>query len=189
MDLSLQIQQLHVKVTKVREHYDEKVFVYLSGRTKNSRSAGLLQDLFYLKACLFALQEQLNTLESNCKTVKERVGFINDLFELDFSNEQIEALLKSKNVELLADKYHASALTEALRKPFDRNAEGLVRVLVEFVAKRKVYWKNENERLLDELVYLKSKLIKHLCLIEKLSSSPDAMNAQRELEQKQLTNV
>ena len=174
MDLLQQTQQLYSKLKNIRQHYDNKVFVYFTNRTKNSQNVKFFQDLFYLKAYLFALQEQLNCLELNAKTDKSKAEFVGDLYELDFDNEQIESLLESRDPAALVAKYGAHRLPEFLRRSFDQNAEGLVRVIGEFVAKRKVHWKkNDNVQLLDELVYLKSKIIKHLCMIEKLSDKAD----------------
>jgi hypothetical protein len=126
-------------------------------------------ELIIMVADQFGIEEQLYSLRHN-QTDDRRKEFINNLKELDFSNYEIEEMLNADvDCNLLSKKYKTTTKPESIQTAFANNSKKFVKILKQFVDKRNVYRKSENANLLQELVLLKSNLIKHLCTMEKLS--------------------
>lgn len=126
-------------------------------------------ELIIMVADQFGIEEQLYSLRHN-QTDDRRKEFINNLKELDFSNYEVEEMLNADvDCDFLSKKYKATTKPESIQTAFANNSKKFVKILKQFVDKRNVYRKSENANLLQELVLLKSNLIKHLCTMEKLS--------------------
>ncbi|ABF47449.1 PKIP [Clanis bilineata nucleopolyhedrovirus] len=175
------IIQLRVKENNLRKQYENKVEAKLrkifrnkinskqAPDTKQLMSEEQLQnDLYHLSAQLFGYEEQLFSLQNNT-THEHQVDFVNNLSEFDFTNAEIEQIVEEKNDKFFMDKFDAARLNHHLQSIFRKNSQSFIKGLVEFVNKRNVYRKKPNDRLLQELVLLKAKIIKHLCVMQKLA--------------------
>ncbi|AKC91652.1 skip-1 [Lambdina fiscellaria nucleopolyhedrovirus] len=169
------VLRIRIKANNLRKQYENKIIILLKNNT--SKSAGFVNDVKHLEAILFGYEEQLYALDCH-STHSTRVDFVNNLCELGLSNAFIERLLAAaavdlaESVKLLINQYNGKRLNECLQKVFNLNARAFVRNLIQFVAKRKAYRKQNkkiNEALLEELVLLKALIIKHLSVLIKLT--------------------
>lgn len=165
------IDELRVKEENLRASYDAKVISTIKKRKFTEHTTN---EFIVMVADRFGLEEQLYSLCNNT-TTKQRKNFINNLQELNYSNDEIEDLLAG-NKELLPQKYKIAELPEMIQKVFHKHNERFVKVLKEFIDKRNVYRKTENDRLLEEIVMLKANVINHLCVMEKLVKNSSATN-------------
>ncbi|AJD80827.1 protein kinase interacting protein [Pseudoplusia includens SNPV IE] len=161
------IKRLFIKETNLKEKHESLDRAYRK-RPKEYRNENAVDEMAICAAYLYGVEEQLFSLLSNM-TQERRIDFINDLTELDFSNYEIELLLNSKSDDYLLQKYHIHKKSEHIQKIFKNNSIRFVKVLEQFVIKRQAYKKKPKDNLLEELVVLKSIIIKHLCVMEKLT--------------------
>nr|UPO71150.1 orf139 [Trichoplusia ni single nucleopolyhedrovirus] len=161
------IKKLFIKETNLKEKQESLDKAYRK-KPKEDRNENAVDEMTTCAAYLYGVEEQLYSLLSNM-TQERRLDFINDLTELDFSNYEIEILLDSKSDDYLLKKFNVQKKSEHIQKIFKSNSNRFVRVLEQFVAKRQAYMKKPNDNLLEELVMLKSIIIKHLCIMEKLT--------------------
>lgn len=163
--METKIHQIQTKENKVRDQYELKVMSFLK-QPVESRSPVLQNEIVHLSSLLRGYEEQLYALRRSYDD-KRQLNFINDIGEFDFSCEQIEQLMESDKI--LLDRYRAIDLNETLRKYFDNNSQKFTKILKQFVQKRNAYRKTPKSTLLQELVFLKSNLIWHLCVLETLT--------------------
>lgn len=164
-----QIVKLRAKRDSLRDQHKNKMKLFFEGLTKNSRGPKIQMDLYVTAASLFGLEEQLYSLENNVLQ-QDRVKFINNLSELGLDNELLEQLLKQPNdPEPLAATFKIESLSGAALNLFRLHTQKFVNVLVQFVAKRNAYRKKTCDNLLIELTLLKSLLIKHYCIVQKVA--------------------
>lgn len=167
------VMQLHAKECNLRKQYETKVMAYL--KRKSGSGETLQNELKSLSAMIFGLEEQIFHLENYTYSDKSKVDFINDLSEIDFSNFELETLIgddRDKALDMIIQKYKAAdMLNSTLMTIFKKHANNLIKILDQFISKRNIYRKKASSKMLDELVYLKSGVIKHLCIIERLADS------------------
>ncbi|AAZ38199.1 PKIP-1 [Agrotis segetum nucleopolyhedrovirus A] len=160
------IEILSAKEANLRAQYENKV---MSALKKGKIDDAAKNELVIMVAEQFGLEEQLYSLRHN-STDKRRKDFINNLTELDFENDEIETMLDSAtNKDFLSIKSNIVSKPQQIQKVFEKNNKKFLKVLKQFIDKRNVYRKTNNEKMLEELVMLKCNLIKHLCIMEKLS--------------------
>ncbi|AIZ48591.1 pkip-1 [Agrotis segetum nucleopolyhedrovirus B] len=159
------IELLSLKEMNLRSQYENKVLAALK---KGKIDDDIKNDLIVMVAEQYGLEEQLYSLRHN-HTDRRRKDFINNLDELDFKNDEIEAMLLVENKDFLAKKCNIAAKPQLLQSVFEKNNKKFIKILQQFIHKRNVYRKTESYKLLEELVLLKCNLIKHLCIMEKLT--------------------
>ncbi|AUV65289.1 PKIP-1 [Alphabaculovirus myunipunctae] len=165
--MQARIEQLSAKESNLREHYQNRVVAAI---LKNKYDERLQLELSVMVAEQFGLEEQLYSLRHNIVSKKRQTDFVNSLAELDYSNYEIETLVQNADYEYLPQKYKIDALPPTLQTVFRKNNKKFVKILKEFVDKRNLHRKKPNDKLLEELVLLKSNLIKHLCVMEKCAN-------------------
>ncbi|AAY84077.1 PKIP [Chrysodeixis chalcites nucleopolyhedrovirus] len=161
------IKKLFIKETNLKEKHESLDKAYRK-KPKEDRNESAIDEMTTCAAYLYGVEEQLFSLLSNVSQ-ERRMDFINDLTELDFSNYEIELLLNTRSDEYLLKKFHVHKKSENIQKIFKSNSIRFVKVLEQFVVKRRAYKKKPKDTLLEELVILKSIIIKHLCIMEKLT--------------------
>nr|QGX02290.1 pkip [Mamestra configurata nucleopolyhedrovirus A] len=157
------IEDLQSKEENLRASYDAKVISTIKKRKFTDRTT---HEFTIMVAEKFGLEEQLFSLCNN-QSVKQQKNFIDNLRELNYSNEEVEHLYAG-NMEILPLKYKVVQEPDMIQKVFNKHHERFIKVLKEFIDKRNAYYKNENEKLLEEIVMLKANIIYHLCIMEKL---------------------
>jgi Pkip-1 protein len=157
------IEDLRVKESNLWKSYTDKVFASIKNRKYTERSHA---DFTIMVADQFGLEEHIYSLCNNTDK-KSQKYFVNNLEELNYSNDEIESLL-AMDKELLPKKYGIEQHPEPIQKAFYKHHERFLKVLKEFVDKRNVYRKTDSEKMLEELVMLKAHVIQHLCVMEKL---------------------
>lgn len=163
------IKQLSVKETNLDKRYDSLVTACLK-RNKKDRTLKQNDELFVCAASRLGLQEELYHLRLYKSKPREIPNFINDLMEFDYSNNQLEKLIDDQSIDQLVNDYNMTTCSsELILKEFKNHATKFVKALPQFVAKRRAYYRNPSDALSEELVCLKSTLIRHLCTLEELS--------------------
>ncbi|ABI35787.1 PK interacting protein [Ectropis obliqua nucleopolyhedrovirus] len=166
------IDNLHKKRNRYHDEYQQKVMAFLK-RNKNEIYNNFVVELYIMSAVLFGMDEQVYSLDNNLSEAN-KIDFINNLNELGLQNDMVETMYKTQELDELLKQYSIDAITnEIIVKVLKRNAKNFVGVLLQFLNKRNAYRKNANNSLLDEVVFLKALLIKHLCTMQKLSEYRD----------------
>ncbi|QYC92740.1 Protein kinase interacting factor [Trabala vishnou gigantina nucleopolyhedrovirus] len=180
------IMTLRHKRDKYREQYQSKAVMYFK-KSGAALDHNYVREMYVMSATLFGLDEQVYSIENDATTKNDKLNFINNLNELGLDKETIETIYNTIDHVCIMSHYNVNAdswvlvnnkmtnndasdeSTKNVYTILVRNAKKFTNVLVQFVNKRNAYRKKENDILLDELVLLKSTLIKHLCIIQKLS--------------------
>ncbi|QWO71659.1 protein kinase-interacting protein [Orgyia pseudotsugata single capsid nuclopolyhedrovirus] len=177
MELDSRLIVLRARRDKYEDEYKLKTEAYFKNFKPGGKANGsfkrVTDELFVMSATLFGLDEQIVNIEDNV-CIKDKINFINNLEEFQLDKDVVEAIFERQDHNLLLSKVGADHLKQttvgvSIEAVALRNAKRFANVLTQFVHKRNVYRKSKNDRLLDELVLLKSNLIKHFCILEKLS--------------------
>lgn len=163
-----QILKLRLKEHNLQKQYEDKVKAFFQGKKPKQNRSQLQNEYIQICSNLYGHREQLYSLESSIQNDKNKINYINSLSELQLKNEDIESLIETQDVNLLVEKFKATELNEFMFNVFQKNGNNLIKVLIQFVNKRNVYRKNNNEHLLNELILLKSLIVKHISIMKKL---------------------
>ncbi|QEI03636.1 PKIP [Rachiplusia nu nucleopolyhedrovirus] len=167
--METKIKQLTVKENNLEKRYETLVTACLK-RNKKERTDKQNDELVICVAAKFGLQEELYHLRLYKSNPREIPVFINDLMEFGYTNDELENLIDNQSIEHLLKKYNANLCSsEVILKEFKKHCHKFVKALPQFVDKRRAYYRSpSNERLAEELVCLKSTLIRYLCTMEEL---------------------
>jgi hypothetical protein len=158
------IAALTQKESNLKTQYENKVISILK---KGKIDEETRNEMTVMMAEQFGIEEQLYSL-NHYGDKRRRKDFVNDLSEFEFTNDEIEEMLKSSDDDFLLKKYKISSQPQSIQKTFEKNNKKFIKILKQFIEKRNVYRKCENDSLLEELVLLKCNLIKHLSIMSKL---------------------
>ncbi|ACO53569.1 PKIP [Euproctis pseudoconspersa nucleopolyhedrovirus] len=168
-----QISVLKQKRSKYTDEYQAKAEAFFrKGGKRNCQN--LVNELYAMSAVLFGLNEQIFSVTNNFSR-DERIEFINNLNEFGLDNEFVEKLCATRDNKLLLTHYKVADVdfddsSRSIHNMLLSNCKKFTNVLCQFVDKRNAYRKKANDSLLAELVVLKSILVKHLCVIQKLAN-------------------
>jgi hypothetical protein len=164
-----QIKQLYVKESNLRARYNQQADALMI-KPESKRTQKVLDEMAICTAYLYGAEEQLHNLLTN-RTESLQIEFINNLLELDFDNDEIERIADNmQSDQYLCEKYEEiNTKSKSVQTAFKNSSGKFAKILVQFIEKRKAYWKKSNKKLLEELVLLKSNIIKHLCIMEELA--------------------
>ncbi|ABY65839.1 PK interacting protein [Orgyia leucostigma nucleopolyhedrovirus] len=177
MELDSHLMALRAKRDKYNDEYKFKTEIYFKNFKPGGGVGGsfkrMTDELFVMSATLFGLDEQIIAIENNVCT-QDKINFVNNMDEFQLDNDVVETIFERQDHNLLmakvgADRLGASTASAPIEAMALRNAKRFTSVLTQFVNKRNVYRKTNNTRLLDELLLLKSIMIKHFCVLEKLT--------------------
>jgi hypothetical protein len=163
--MNVAIDRLLTKEKNLNDQYNDKVNAFLTNRRHNDNVI-FKTNLAIVLANIYAIQEQIYALQHCLEDKKLQIDFINDLSEFNMSNDQIEQLLVDDAKNTFVKNYKID--NELLSKEIDKHASKFIKMLIQFIDKRKVYRAKPNTMLLDELTLLKANIIKQFCTIEKL---------------------
>nr|UWK31553.1 pkip-1 [Spodoptera exigua multiple nucleopolyhedrovirus] len=158
------IAALTQKESNLKNQYENKVLCILK---KGKIDEETRNEMTIMIAEQFGIEEQLYSL-NHYSDKRRRKDFVNDLGEFEFTNDEIEEMLKTSEDDFLLKKYKVSARPRSIQKAFEYNNKKFIKILKQFIDKRNVFRKCENDSLLEELVLLKCNLIKHLSIMSKL---------------------
>ncbi|AUF81644.1 pkip-1 [Malacosoma neustria nucleopolyhedrovirus] len=164
--MNLAIDRLLTKEKNLNHQYNDKVTAFLTNRRHNDNVI-FKTNLAIVLANIYAIQEQIYALQHCSEDEKLQIDFINDLSELNMSNDQIEKLMLNDAKETFLQNYKID--NELLSNEIDKHAYKFIKMLTQFLDKRKVYRSKPNAALLEELTLLKANIIKQFCTVEKLS--------------------
>ncbi|AIU41350.1 pkip [Sucra jujuba nucleopolyhedrovirus] len=163
------ILSLHQKRDRYQNEYELKQDTFFRlGKMKSVNSLNCVQELYAMSANLFGLDEQLYYLD-NIKSKGDQVEFINNLSELQLSNDLVEDMYKRRDYNTILDHFGSDIKNEMMNRIMSKNAKRFVQVLAQFIDKRNAYRRKQKDNLLVELVSLKTLLIKHYCIMQKIS--------------------
>lgn len=161
------IDRLIAKEKNLNDQYNDKVTAFLTDRRHNDNVV-FRTNLAVVLANIYAIQEQIYSLQHCSDDDKLKIDFINDLSEFNMDNDQIERLLAEDGTKETFLQNYTIENNELLTREMDKHASKFVKMLKQFVDKRKVYRAKPNTTLLNELALLKANIIKHFCTVEKL---------------------
>ena len=165
--LKTRIEQYKIKENNLHEQYNNHVLSYL--RKLPNVKSGYAEEILLLSCAYISQREQTKWLERMVDMTKSgRIDAINDLGgDLDLTSSDIDDLLS--NNEQVINKL---APTDRKGDRFNKTIDDLIikfsRIVVQFVDKRNVMRRDmansvpigRTETMLDELILLKSNLIK-----------------------------
>jgi polyhydroxyalkanoate synthesis regulator phasin len=161
------IEQLELKVKNLKRQYEDRVIKFLKTPV-DRRTVKTQIEINHLRATIYGLEEQVYVLDRTLDNEQRALNFINSVNDLGLDATEIDSLLDSQSDRLLLDKYFVHKLDDLTQRMFIANTSKFVRVLKQFVDKRQVYRKTPSSVLLEELTLLKSNLVKHMCVLDKL---------------------
>ncbi|AAR28923.1 pkip [Leucania separata nucleopolyhedrovirus] len=187
--LRTRIEQYRIKENNLHEQYNNHVLSYL--RKSPNVKQGYAEEILLLSCAYVSQREQTKWLERiEAMRKPERTDSINDLGgDLDLSAADIDALLDG--IERVRDKLAPTdRKSAAIQRTIDESITKFSRIIVQFVDKRNVMRRaianavsiNRTDAMLDELILLKSNLIKiriYLkCLCETNGFAVESSNGQ-----------
>ncbi|AGR56865.1 pkip [Hemileuca sp. nucleopolyhedrovirus] len=187
MELDNEFLNLYKKRDDYFREYQSKVETFFRLKADDkSKYVNLANQLYVMSAVLYGLDEQLYSVENNSSR-QDKIDFVNNLNELGMDNAFIEELYDSGDYLLLLAKLTQKddpSRPDHMQKVLLKNCKKFTQILSQFVDKRKVFRKrysrddaNEsfNDPLLKEIFLLKTLLIKHLCILEKISKYDESV--------------
>ncbi|AHH82692.1 PKIP [Buzura suppressaria nucleopolyhedrovirus] len=163
--------ELRKKLDNYRIEYEAKQEKFFScGGIKSAKYFNCANELYAMSAHLFGMEEQLYYLDKLVNE-KDRIDFVNNLGELQLSNDTVEKLYKQGDYRCFVDHFKIDTLNNSMMMSIIvKNAKQFTKVLAQFINKRNAYRKRPKCMLLDEVFYLKTILIKHYCIMEKIAN-------------------
>ncbi|BAC67349.1 protein kinase interacting protein [Adoxophyes honmai nucleopolyhedrovirus] len=192
MSFNEKIITLKTKENNLRDQYENKVKTYLKRFSAVNDIASKLSlkqlqhDLYQLDALLFGTEEQVYFLNnSNNVAKRDLIDNVNDLDHLALSKDEIMDMIENKSIDVFLKRIPSTCqLDEDYANILNKHAKGVMKVFTEFENKRKAFikqqylqefnklGKNKNtDKLLEEVILLKSVIIKHLCIFERVLSN------------------
>lgn len=162
--------ELRKKRDQYQSEYEMKQDKFFNcGNIKSVKCRNSGNELYAMSAYLFGMDEQLYYLDT-LVSEKDRIDFVNNLSELQLSNELVEKLYTTGNYKDLIAHFKIEKLTnDMMMSIMVKNAKRFTKVLAQFIDKRNAYRKKPKSVLLDEVFNLKINLIKHYCIMQKIS--------------------
>jgi hypothetical protein len=165
--LDNRIKQLTIKEQNLCNHYTNKIVSFLKkGKIENRES--IRNECIKMQVEIFGLEEQLFVLRHYNSETKQ-IEFINNFNELELENCEIEGLYdNSLGIEFLLEKLQMKNVSDYFIKHFYSYSIKFIKILKEFITKRNHYRRKPSKLMLEELVLLKSNIIKLYCMMKRL---------------------